>query len=409
MRKLYCSMVLLTLVSIVSLPVLADCVGEVTARRSGASSSATESWTKYVAHFDEYVRATQTVGASTLLVKDGRVAFRRDTGMGDLELGQRIDANSLFQYGSITKTLTAITVLQLRDRGQLSLDDAATRYLPELRKVSAPPGWADRITIRMLLDHSAGFQVATWPWKQGLSWEPFEPTSWEQLVSMLPYQQLRFEPGERYSYSNPAYVYLARIVEVITGEPWLTYVQKNVFAPLGMNRSYFGTTPHYLAKHRSNNYTIRTAADGRPIRQANGRDFDPGITNPNGGWNAPLDDVARYLCFLTGAATIEPGGQRLHEIVLARTTLEEMWQPQLPIPSSQGRAGEDHIGLSFFIKQRGELRIIGHTGSQAGFHSFLYFNPATRTGVIAAFNTDNVSQGNESLLALRELAFEMLQ
>jgi CubicO group peptidase (beta-lactamase class C family) len=366
-------------------------------------------WTKYVAQFDQYVRATQTVGASTLLIKEGRVAFRHDIGMGDLELRQRIDANSLFQYGSITKTLTAITVLQLRDRGQLSLDDAATRYLPELREVSAPQGWADRITIRMLLNHSAGFQVATWPWKQGLPWEPFEPTSWRQLVSMLPYQQLGFEPGQRYSYSNPAYVYLARIVEVITGEPWLAYVQKNVFAPLGMNRSYFGTTPYYLAEHRSNNYTIRAAADGRALRQVNGRDFDPGITNPNGGWNAPLDDVARYLSFLAGATTSEPGRQRLHEIVLARATLEEMWQPQLPIPSSQGRAGEDHIALSFFIKQRGELRIVGHTGSQAGFHSFLHFNPAARTGVVAVFNTDNESQGNESLLALRELAFEMLQ
>ncbi|MDY6947338.1 MAG: serine hydrolase domain-containing protein [Pseudomonadota bacterium] len=406
MRKLYCLMVLLPLLSMVSLPVRAESVGEVTPKRSSTAAGAGASWTRYIANFDEYVRATQTVGASTLLVKDGRIAFRHETGMADLERGQRIDANSLFQYGSITKTLTAITVLQLRDRGQLSLDDAATRYLPELRKVSAPAGWADRITIRMLLDHSAGFQVATWPWKQGLPWEPFEPTSWEQLVSMLPYQRLGFEPGERYSYSNPAYIYLARIVEVITGEPWLTYVHKNVFAPLGMDRSYFGTTPYYLAAQRSNNFTIRAAAEGEPPRQANGRDFDPGITNPNGGWNAPLDDVARYLCFLTGAA---PTKRSPNEIVLARATLEEMWQPQLPILSREGRAGEDHIGLSFFLKQRSALRIIGHTGSQAGFHSYLYFNPVTRTGVIAAFNTDNQTQGNESLLALRELAFEMLK
>lgn len=410
---------LLTLVASASLHACAHGHVENGDRASNRAASApTEgAWAGYVQKFDAYVRDTHTVGASTLLLRNGVVTSHHETGAGDRELRQPIDANSIFQYGSITKTLTAITVMQLRDRGKLSLEDAVTRYVPELRRVNDSHGWVDRITIRMLLDHSAGFQVATWPWKQGQSWEPFEPTAWEQLVSMLPYQQLAFEPGSRYSYSNPGYIYLARVVEAVTGESWLTYVQKNVFAPLGMTRSYFSATPYYLAEHRSNNYTVVRAANGQLQTRANDRDFDPGITNPNGGWNAPLGDVAKYLAFLTAPVNMGSDMQRTYEIVLKRSTLEEMWQPQLRIASRPSpepsrdlvRKQVDHIGLSFFIQRRGSRKILGHTGSQAGFHAFLYFDPAAHAGIIAVFNTANGVTSDDALFELREAAIGLLQ
>ena len=91
----------------------------------------------------------------------------------------------------------------------------------------------------MLLSHTAGFQNGTWPYGNGKPWEPFEPTTWNQLVAMMPYQQLRFKPGSRYGYSNPGFIYLARVIEQITGDPWDAYVQKNIFAPLELSRSYF--------------------------------------------------------------------------------------------------------------------------------------------------------------------------
>ena len=105
----------------------------------------------------------------------------------------------------------------------------------------------DAITLRMLMSHSAGFQDPTWPYKQGKAWEPFEPTTWNQLVAMMPYQEVSFPPGSRYSYSNPGFIYLARVIEQISGDPWEVYVQKNIFNPLGMTRSYFASTPYYLA------------------------------------------------------------------------------------------------------------------------------------------------------------------
>ena len=351
--------------------------------------------------FDRYVRESSILGASFALVRDGRVVAAHNVGFADVASRQMVDSNTMYQYGSITKTLVAITVLQLRDRGKLSLDDPATKYLPELRRVYDPYGSPDSITIRMLLSHTAGFQNPTWPWTKGEPWEPFEPTTWEQLVAMLPYQKLAFKPGTRWSYSNPALLYLARIVETITGEPWLVYVQKNVFAPLGMTRSYFSATPYHLAAYRSNNYTIRKdSGSGRVDTVANGRDFDPGITNPNGGWNAPLGDVVKWMAFLLDPAR--------DERLLTRASWEEI-RRQVMATSESTAERPEYIGLTFFLVPRGGSTFVGHTGSQNGFTAFLYLNPATRSGIIAAFNTANDYAPRGAFKSLAEASLELLR
>jgi CubicO group peptidase (beta-lactamase class C family) len=245
-----------------------------------------------------------------------------------------------------------------------------------------PHGSMDAITIRMLLEHSAGFQAPTWPYKQGEPWEPFEPTRWEQLVAMMPYQKVEFAPGTRFSYSNPAWIYAARILEQLTGDPWQYYVQKHIFMPLGMSRSYVGYTPPHLRAHRSSRYSVAAGADGKKTPVDHGGEFDPGITIPNGGWNSPLDDVAAYIAFLTNATGGDSSKQQLFETVLRRSSLEEMWQPRLPLEGGHG-----HIGYAFFLLDDVAPRVIGHTGGQGGFSSYFYVNPQTGRGIIAAFNT----------------------
>lgn len=363
------------------------------ASRPGAAQRADmpAGWDALVRAFDSYIQADSVVGASMLYVRDGRVVAWHSRGMGDRARGERVDSNTIFHWGSITKTLTALAIMQLRDRGRLTLDDRVTNYIPELRQVHNPFGSMDGITIRMLLSHSAGFQNPTWPYDAGMEWEPFEPTRWEQLVAMLPYQRIHFAPGSRFGYSNPAFIYLARIIEQLSGDPWSHYVQKNILTPLGLTRSYFGGTPYHLERYRSNNYVLHGDSTGRLTMRANGRDFDPGITIPNGGWNAPLGDLAIYAAFLTNSSLGDSTRARMHETVLRRTTLEEMWRPVVPYGGSEGKSG-DGMGLSFFIHPRGESTIIGHTGSQAGFRAFLYFNPKTRDVVIAAYNTTNYSR-----------------
>jgi len=349
-------------------------------------------WQPFTRAFDAYATGDSVVGASVLMMRDGRVLAHHEYGFADRALGRRVDERTIFHWGSITKTLTAVAVMQLRDRKRVSLDERVTQYIPELRQVHDPFGSMDDVTIRMLLSHSAGFQNPTWPYKAGKSWEPFEPTRWEQLAAMLPYQEVAFAPGSRYSYSNPGFIYLARIIEQLTGDPYQSYVYKNLWAPLGITHSYFGATPYHLADQRSNNYDVVRDSAGHEAVVANGRDFDPGITIPNGGWNAPLGDLARWVGFLSGAAG--------NDTVLARTTLDEMWRTLF---ATEGDAPGDSVGLSFFVLWRDGVRFIGHTGQQAGFRSFFYVNPKTSAAVIAAFNTTNDARDAESAQGFKRI------
>ena len=377
------------------------------ASRASPRLAPPDDWSAFLRLFDAYADSDRVVGASVLMMRDGRVLDRHDYGWADRAARQRVDARTIFHWGSITKTLTAIAIMQLHDRRQLSLDEKITRYVPELRQVHDPYGMIDSITLRMLLSHSAGFQNPTWPYTTGKPWEPFEPTTWSQLVAMMPYQELHFRPGSRYSYSNPGFIYLARVIEQLSGDPWESYVQKNIFAPLELTHSYFGATPYHLAADRSNNYTIRRDSSGSVAEVANGRDFDPGITIPNGGWNAPLSDLARYAAFLTGAVH-DDSTRRRFDVVLSRTTLSSMWHPLHPM--SETAAAPDSMALSFFVVHRGTATILGHTGSQAGFRSFIFFNPMTTSAVIAAFNSSNEAEpARAAYLRMYEAALALLR
>ena len=354
--------------------------------RITAQNGAPNGWASFTRQLEAYADSDRVVGTSALAIRDGKVVARHHYGFADKAAGKRVDDRSIFHWGSITKTLTAIAIMQLRDRGKLTLDDKVTKWVPELRLIHDPYGMIDSVTVRMLLSHSAGFQNPTWPYGDGAAWEPFEPTSWDQLVAMMPYQQVLFKPGSKYSYSNPAFIYLARIIEKISGDPWASYVQKNLLSPLGLDRSYFGGTPYYLAADRSHNYYVRRdSVTRRDSVMDNGADFDPGVTIPNGGWNAPLDDLATYLAFLTNAPIGQLPRDR-HEVILKRSSLEEMWRPVVTTSAGYG-SDADFMGLSFFGTRRAGVTYLGHTGSQAGFRAFMYFDPAKRTAVVVAFNT----------------------
>lgn len=304
----------------------------------------------------------------------GEVIGSTYSGQADLAEKQNVEAGTIFHWASITKTFTAIGIMQLRDRGLLSLSDPVTKYLPELRKIHNPYGNMDDITLQMVLSHSTGLRDPTWPWSGDKSWHPFEPTEWAQIVAMLPYTEIRFPPGTKYSYSNPALIFLGRIIEIITGDDYEVYIDKNILKPLEMYSSYFDVTPYHLLERRANNYTL---VNGLPT--PNGKDFDTGITTSNGGLNAPIEDMVKYLRFLTG----------YHEgfEILQRSSLEELWAKQLPVGDINGV--KESVASSFFLEEINGMRLIGHTGTQKAFYSFFYIHPESATACIAITNTDD--------------------
>lgn len=350
---------------------------------TNAQSSGTDKFKTFNESYLKEMQAAGVVGSSFVFVKDNKTLAEVHYGLANLEKNQSVDTDTIYHWASNTKPFTGIAIMQLRDRGLLQLDDPVTKYLPELRAIHNSFGSMDDITIKHLMTHSGGFRNGTWPWRNNKPWEPFEPTEWSQLVAMFPFTEVQFKPGSKFSYSNPALIYLGRIIEKLSGEDYEVYIDKNILRPLGMTSSYFDTTPPHLIKHRSHSYYIENG------KRTEGRfDVDSGITVSNSGLNSPIKDMLKYLNFLTGDAS----RQSEYDVVLKRSSLEEMWKPQLPTTvDANGNSGfTTDIGLVYFLNRRDGRTFLGHGGDQNGFLSYLDFEPATKQASIIVFNTQVV-------------------
>jgi CubicO group peptidase (beta-lactamase class C family) len=191
---------------------------------------------------------------------------------------------------------------------------------------------------------------------------------------MMPYTQLQFR-RVRVQLSTPAssswphHRAVFREYEVH---------QQEHFMPLGMTRSFFDRAPYHLEAHRSHSY----ASTDEGTREQR-FDFDTGITVSNGGLNAPLGDMAKYLAFLIGG----------NETILKSSSLDEMFTPQIRAADGEGGSGDDvQAGLSCFIERHGGVELVGHSGDQNGFISHLYFHRPSKSGYIVSFNTDVTSK-----------------
>src|SRR5215813_5435302 len=356
--------------------------------------------------YEQSMRKHGIVGSSFMLIHDGQVIAQEFFGLADQEKQQLVDEDTIYHWASITKTFTGVAIMQLRDRGLLKLDDPIIKYLPELGAVHNPFGDMSQITIRQLMTHTAGFRAPTWPWGGDKDWHPHEPQYWSQLVAMIPYTEISFKPGSKFSYSNLGVIFLGRVIELLTKDDYEVYIDKNIFKPLEMYRSYFDTTPQHLLKYRSHSYFLR---EGKPTP---GRfDVDTGITVSNGGLNAPLPDMVKYLNFLTG----DVRRQAIYDQVLRRSSLEEMFRPQITLePEAGAQSGgpdgqnrKDAMGLTFFIEDNFGQHFIGHSGSQNGFISHFYIRPDTRMAYIIAFNTHAMSTEKDSSQDTRRLDREI--
>lgn len=341
------------------------------------------------------------VGSSLMLIRDGKLVL--DDNCGRQSATEPVDDNTTYHWASVTKTFTGIAIMQLRDRGMLSLDDPLIKYIPELAAVHDPYGPISDITIREAMSHSSGFRDPTWPWRDA-DWQPFEPTQWSQIVAMLPYTEIKFKPGTRYSYSNLAVVFLGEIIERVSGDQFEVYMQKNVFRPLGMDRSYYDRSPYTLLRYRSHSWDLK---DGKLTEAP--FDFNTGITRSNGGLNAPLSDMLKYVQFLLGAPAGDTTQMAAYDAILKRSSLEEMWKPVLlvtPDDDFPSRTGaHDSVAESFFIHTDGSLTLIGHPGWQNGFRSQINLDPATRSAYLVNYNTDAQDAGQNTRsfnIALRD-------
>lgn len=348
-------------------------------------------------HFKSALTQHGIVGGGFAMVRAGRPATQFSFGEARRESHAAVDEETAYNWASITKTMTAIAILQLRDHGQLSLDDPAVKYVPELREIHDDFGSIEAITIRHLLTHSAGLRNPTWPWDcddaKNCDWQPFEPTHWAQVAAMLPYTHIAFKPGSRWSYSNLGYVFLGQIIERLSGDDFEVYIDKNILKPLGMTSSYFDHAPYFLESHVSASYL--RAGDQLTPQPFN---YDTGITTSNSGLKAPIPDMVKYLRFLIGDRA-----NPVYDIVLKRSSLEEAWTGVIPVtdpgqPATPYTQDAPKMGLGFFVLQVKGHRFIYHDGDQGGFSAELLVDPERRAASILAVNTTDTGKPSPAAL-----------
>src|SRR3954470_6601311 len=177
----------------------------------------------------EYMAQRHVPGAAWGVIVDGQVAHLSAKGLRDVDAAAPVDGDSVFRIASMTKSFTAMSILKLRDEGQLSLDDPAERYVPEMAGLTYPTTDAPKITIRHLLSHAEGFPEDN-PWGDRQLADTDEQLS-QMLRTGIPFSNA---PGLVYEYSNLGFAILGRIVSNVSKMRYEDYVAANILKPLAM-------------------------------------------------------------------------------------------------------------------------------------------------------------------------------
>jgi len=182
-------------------------------------------------------------GAAIIVVRDGKVIFRKGQGMANLELGVPIEPDMVFRLGSITKQFTAVAILMLAEQGKLALDDSISRFLPDY------PTHDHLITVEHLLTHTSGIKSYTampeWPplWRKDFTVQ--------ELIDFFKYQPMGSAPGKRWAYNNSGYILLGAIIEKVSGQSYEQFIQQSIFEPLGMKQSYYDSPSRVIPRRVS--------------------------------------------------------------------------------------------------------------------------------------------------------------
>src|ERR1700741_1065345 len=163
--------------------------------------------------------------ASIAVVKDGKIVYLTAYGSARLEPKTPATSGMRYSIGSISKQFTAVAMLLLQEQGKLSLDDKVGKFIPSLTR-------ANEVTIRQLLSHTSGYQDY-WPQDYVMPMM-LQAVTAQKILNIWGHKPLDFEPGTKWQYSNTNYVIAGVIVEKVSGEPLLQFLQQKIFAPLNM-------------------------------------------------------------------------------------------------------------------------------------------------------------------------------
>ncbi|MDF2712210.1 MAG: beta-lactamase [Nonomuraea muscovyensis] len=320
---------------------------------------------------DKMLHRRPAVGLAVGVVRNGALESFHAHGVADIASNTPITQDTVFRIASITKTFTAIAVMQLWEQGLIDLDTPADDHLSAYRLTPARPGHR-AATPRHLLTHTAGVPQMVHPTqalRSGWFGESVEtgqplPTLAEHYRGRL---RLATEPGTTFTYTDHGFATLGQIVEDISGQPLERYLRQHVFEPLGMTNTSLVRSDR-ITSHLATGYRL-TAKGPQPLTD---REW---ITTAAASAYSTPRDMARYLAALTG------GGANEHGSVLKPATLASMYEAGYqPDPRVPG------IGLAFFRADLGGHAAVEHPGILPGFNTQIFVAPDDGAAVMAFTN-----------------------
>jgi CubicO group peptidase (beta-lactamase class C family) len=290
---------------------------------------------------------------SAAAIGNGEVVWQEARGLADVEAEAAATDDTQYRVGSITKTFTAVAIMQLRDAGDLDLDDRLEQHVPEASH-AAP-------TLRRLLTHLSGLQREM----PGYVWETLEFPDRTGLVSGLADAEQVLPPGARWHYSNLAFALLGEVVARRSGLEYEDYVRERLLEPLGLTRTTFARARPAASAYYVDPYTDRVHPEQNVIK---------GAFAPAGSLWSTTADLARWgMVLLEGA-----------DGVLRKETAEEMRRFQAMADLEEWKLG---WGLGLMLFREGDRIFVGHLGSMPGFLAGLAISPKERAGAVALVNS----------------------
>lgn len=296
-----------------------------------------------------YERAVRRVQADARVPALSVAIHRADRSLwtctvGTSGTGRRLDEGSRFRIGSVTKTFTAVLIMQARDDGLLDLDDPISKHLDL-------PAHGDA-TIRRMMSHTAGFQREPY----GDVWDTLVAPDADGLLAELDRAERVLPNARRFHYSNLAVAVLGQLVARLRGGTWGSVLQQRVLDPLGLAATTVEPTGEAVV-----GYLVDAYSDAvRPEPQ-----LDLGGVGPAAQLWSTAADMARWAAFLASPEIVDPDGR-----VLAATSVDEMRWPLTTTDEQLWAAG---FGLGLILEPLGHRVVhVGHDGAMPGFLAAVY-------------------------------------
>jgi CubicO group peptidase (beta-lactamase class C family) len=342
-------------------------VGIVEASAAGASSESAPDFAAIDHYVQKEMKQTRMPGVALGIVKADEIVHLKGFGKADSS-GRAVRPQTPFIIGSLSKSFTALAIMQLVEAGKVELDAPVQRYLPWFRVADEEA--SARITVRELLNHTSGLSRAAGG--EGLQKQDDSKGALERAVRSLSTEDLDRPVGKNFEYSNLNYTTLGLIVQTVSGESYEHYVKEHILIPLNMKDSFMFVPEaqrHGLAT--GHEYWFGWPFSGGGI--AGNR-----AATPSGYISSSAQDMSHYLIAQLN------GGRYEGTQVLSAAGIAEMHQG-----TADMHAGGSSYAMGWEDSELSGVRVVRHSGDTGNFHANMILVPESRWGVVVLMNGSN--------------------